>query len=85
MGGFDFEVIKTSLPYLFKEGMTFTVTLTEVLAPLARVPRLQVTVFVVELYTPPPVAETKVVPAGSGSDAVTPKASDGPLLCTARV
>src|SRR5258706_8429431 len=28
MGGFDFEVIKTSLPYLFKEGMTFTVTLT---------------------------------------------------------
>ena len=25
---FDFEVIKTSLPYLFKEGMTFTVTLT---------------------------------------------------------
>src|SRR4249920_1161234 len=28
MGGFDFEVIRTSLPYLFKEGMTFTVTLT---------------------------------------------------------
>src|SRR5687767_15820042 len=28
MGGFDFEVIKTSLPYLFKEGMVFTVTLT---------------------------------------------------------
>ena len=28
MGGFDFEVIKTSLPYLFREGMTFTVTLT---------------------------------------------------------
>src|SRR5205823_12532738 len=28
MGGFDFEVIQTSLPYLFREGMTFTVTLT---------------------------------------------------------
>jgi len=26
--GFDFEVIGSSLPYLFKEGMTFTVTLT---------------------------------------------------------
>jgi glutamate/aspartate transport system permease protein len=28
MEGFDFEVIRTSLPYLFREGMTFTVTLT---------------------------------------------------------
>src|SRR3954449_4197523 len=28
MGGFDFEFIQTSLPYLFREGMTFTVTLT---------------------------------------------------------
>ncbi|HWH38824.1 MAG TPA: amino acid ABC transporter permease [Usitatibacter sp.] len=28
MGGFDWEVIRTSLPYLFREGMTFTVTLT---------------------------------------------------------
>src|ERR1700694_5338913 len=26
--GFDFEVIRRSLPYLFREGMTFTVTLT---------------------------------------------------------
>ena len=26
--GFDFDVIQRSLPYLFKEGMTFTVTLT---------------------------------------------------------
>ena len=26
--GFDFGVIQRSLPYLFKEGMTFTVTLT---------------------------------------------------------
>jgi glutamate/aspartate transport system permease protein len=26
--GFDYEVIKTSLPYLFREGMTFTLTLT---------------------------------------------------------
>ena len=28
MSGFDWEVIRTSLPYLFKVGMTFTVTLT---------------------------------------------------------
>ena len=28
MGGFDWDVIRRSLPYLFKEGMTFTVTLT---------------------------------------------------------
>ncbi len=27
-GGFDFDVIQRSLPYLFKDGMTFTVTLT---------------------------------------------------------
>src|SRR6267378_178149 len=26
--GFDFDVIQRSLPYLFREGMTFTVTLT---------------------------------------------------------
>src|SRR6266704_3099095 len=26
--GFDFDVIQRSLPYLFKEGMTFTATLT---------------------------------------------------------
>ena len=30
MGGFDFEVIRTSLPYLFREGMTFTLTLTAI-------------------------------------------------------
>jgi glutamate/aspartate transport system permease protein len=28
LGGFDFEVIGRSLPYLFKEGLTFTLTLT---------------------------------------------------------
>jgi glutamate/aspartate transport system permease protein len=30
MEGFDFEVIRTSLPYLFREGMTFTLTLTAI-------------------------------------------------------
>src|SRR5437763_1506903 len=65
--------------------LTFTVTLTEVLAPLARVRRRQDSGHLRASYTPPPVAETKVVPAGSGSEAVTPKASDGPLLLTARV
>ncbi|HUL57370.1 MAG TPA: ABC transporter permease subunit, partial [Usitatibacter sp.] len=28
MGNFDWDVIQRSLPYLFREGMTFTVTLT---------------------------------------------------------
>ena len=28
MAGYDFDVIDRSLPYLFKEGMTFTITLT---------------------------------------------------------
>ena len=28
LAGFDFDVIRRSLPYLFKDGMTFTVTLT---------------------------------------------------------
>lgn len=28
MGGFDWDVIQRSLPYLFREGMTFTLTLT---------------------------------------------------------
>jgi glutamate/aspartate transport system permease protein len=30
MGGFDFDVIARSLPYLFKQGMSFTVTLTAI-------------------------------------------------------
>src|SRR5262245_26320580 len=30
--GYDFEVIQRSLPYLFKEGMVFTVTLTAIAA-----------------------------------------------------
>ena len=28
LGGFDFDVIQRSLPYLFRDGMTFTLTLT---------------------------------------------------------
>jgi glutamate/aspartate transport system permease protein len=28
MGGYDWDVIQRSIPYLFKVGMTFTVTLT---------------------------------------------------------
>jgi glutamate/aspartate transport system permease protein len=31
-GGYDFEVIERSLPYLFKEGMVFTLTLTAIAA-----------------------------------------------------
>src|SRR5438094_975998 len=34
---------------------------------------------------PPPVAETKLVPAGIASDRLTPVASDGPLFVTVSV
>src|SRR5437763_730707 len=34
---------------------------------------------------PPPVAETKLVPAGMASDRLTPVASDGPLFVTVSV
>src|SRR5256885_232418 len=37
------------------------------------------------LRKPPPVAETKLVPAGIASDRLTPVASDGPLFVTVSV
>ena len=54
--------------------------LTVAALPLARVPRLQVTV-VVPLQVPcVGVAETKVTPAGNGSVTVTFVAGEGPVL-----
>ena len=51
--------------------------------PAAIVPRFQVTVPL--LSVPPPVADTKLVPAGNGSETVTPIASPGPAVWTVRV
>jgi hypothetical protein len=51
-----------------------------------RPPRLQVTVPVASAHEPcVGFAETKVSPAGSGSETVTPEALDGPALETASV
>ena len=33
--GYDFDVIQRSLPYLFRDGMTFTLTLTALAAGIA--------------------------------------------------
>lgn len=60
----------------------FTVIVTVALAPLARLPRVQVTV-VVPLQLPwVAEAETKVAVLGSGSVTVTPVAAAGPVLVT---
>jgi hypothetical protein len=59
-----------------RDGSTVTTSVLEVLAPLARFPIVQVTVPAESV--PPPDAETKLVPAGNGSEAVTPVASAGP-------
>ena len=56
---------------------------TVALAPLARLPRLQLTVFPLAVH--PGDAETKVTPAGSVSVSVTPLAGDGPWLLTVTV
>ena len=60
------------------EELTLTVSVRDVLAPLARPPIAHVTVPAAS--EPPPEAETKVVPAGIASEMLTPVASDGPLF-----
>src|SRR6185437_8990460 len=59
-------------------GFTCTVTWTVVLPPAASPPRVQVTVPADS--EPPASAETKEVPAGTGSEMLTPVAADGPSL-----
>src|ERR1700687_2338701 len=51
--------------------------------PGARVPRFQLTT--PAFREPPPVAETKLVPSGSGSERVTPLTAPGPALAYERV
>src|SRR5262249_61822611 len=53
------------------------------LAPLARLPIVQVTV--PELLTQPVLADTNVTPVGSGSVTATPVAGLGPAVLTDRV
>src|SRR5438094_748239 len=60
-----------------------TTRVTDLLAPLVIVVRFHPTTPAVRV--PPPVAETKLVPAGIASDRLTPVASDGPLFVTVSV
>ena len=57
-----------------------TVTVTLLVWPLARVPRVQFTTPL--LFKPPPVALTKVTVAGRLSVTTTPLALEGPKLVT---
>ena len=61
-----------------RDEFTFTVSVRDVLAPLARPPIAQVTVPAAS--DPPPEADAKLVPAGIASEMLTPAASDGPLF-----
>src|ERR687888_132839 len=81
VGSETFEVTLTVLVMsAVREESTLTTKVTCAEPPEAIVPRDQVTVPAV--FVPPPVAETKLVPAGIGSDRLTPVASDGPALFT---
>src|SRR5205814_811831 len=66
-----------------REESTLTTRVTDLLAPLVIVVRFHPTTPAVRV--PPPVAETKLVPAGIASDRLTPVASDGPLFVTVSV
>src|SRR5438132_1113800 len=61
-----------------REGSTFTVRVRDVVAPFASVPTAPATVPAASAL--PPAAATKLVPAGIGSEMLTPVASDGPLF-----
>src|SRR5438477_612798 len=75
------EVVLAVLEMLVvREESTFTTRVTDLLAPLVIVVRFHPTTPAVRV--PPPVAETKLVPAAIASDRLTPVASDGPSLCT---
>src|SRR5712691_10590063 len=62
------------------EGSTFTTRTTTAFVPAGTVPSDQETVPAV--LVPPLFADTKLVFAGTWSVRLTPRASDGPPLCT---
>src|SRR5438552_3481501 len=69
--------------FVVREESTLTTRVTDLLAPDVIVVRFHPTTPAVRV--PPPVAETKLVPAGIASDRLTPVASDGPLFVTVSV
>src|SRR5207244_4250673 len=72
------EVLAELVLFVVREETTFTTRVTDLLAPLVIVVRFHPTTPAVRV--PPPVAETKLVPAGIASDRLTPVASDGPWV-----
>jgi hypothetical protein len=66
--------------FVVRFALTFTTRWRSVDAPDARSPRFQVTVPAV--FVPPLSAETKLVPAGSGSVTVVLCAVEGPAFAT---
>src|SRR5438874_504566 len=75
------EVVLAVLELLVvREESTLTTRVTDLLAALVIVVRFHPTTPAVRV--PPPVAETKLVPAGMATDRLTPFASDGPLFLT---
>src|SRR5438477_616538 len=78
------EVVLAVLEMLVvREESTLTTRVTDLLAPLVIVVRFHPTTSAARVW--PPVAETKLVPAGIASDRLTPVASDGPLFVTVSV
>src|SRR5438552_3708542 len=78
------EVVLAVLEMLVvREESTLTTRVTDLLAPLVRSDECRAGTAAVRV--PPPVAETKLVPAGIASDRLTPVASDGPLFVTVSV
>src|SRR5438094_311003 len=69
--------------FVVREEATVTMRWMDLLAVDVIVVRFHPTTPAVRV--PPPVAETKLVPAGIASDRLTPVASDGPLFVTVSV
>src|SRR5205807_233062 len=73
-GAYTPEVVLAVLEmFVVREESTFTTRVTDLLAPLVIVVRFHPTTPAVRV--PPPVAETKLVPAGISLDRLTPVAS----------
>src|SRR5438309_2256391 len=76
-------VLAVLVMFVVREESTFTIFPYTTLFRSVIVVRFHPTTPAVRV--PPPVAETKLVPAGIASDRLTPVASDGPLFVTVSV
>src|SRR5205807_2369298 len=87
LSGFGSASVPLTLAVLVSvpAAVGWTTIVTVALAPLARFPRLHVTVLVPEQLPWPAEADTKVTPLGSVSLTVTPVAPEGPLLMAVSV